>query len=112
MNNRLLHINVLDHPTNRNKTVFFYTEEEHANYFKALLNEQNIPYEFQVDDEDGKFYFGISRSNVRLGKKLNFLVFARYRKPFINNVLGKYILLSITLIFIILAIIGYIKQHY
>lgn len=108
MNNHLLNINILEHPTNRNKTVFFYTEQQHSDYFKSLLQENGITYEFQFDDQEKKYYFGINKALDKQSKKLNYLVFAKFRKPFINNVFGKYLLLGITLLFIFLAIVGYI----
>ncbi len=108
MNNRLLNINILDHPTNRNMTVYFYTKKDHSDYFKELLTAEGITYEFQYDEEEGKYYFGIQKSDQRISKKLNYLVFAKFRKPFIESNFGKFLLLGITLLFIILSIIGYI----
>ncbi|MEQ8323562.1 MAG: hypothetical protein RIC15_11575 [Vicingaceae bacterium] len=110
MNDRLLNINILDHPTRKTKTVFFYTSEEHANYFKELLREKNISYEFQVDPESGKLYFGIDNRYLKEVKRLNFLVFAKFRKPFIANPYLKYTLLLISASFIILALIGYLRS--
>lgn len=89
-------------------TVFFFTQLDHSNYFKSLLTKENISYEFEVDKESDKFYFGISNSELKRVKKLNFLVFAKYRKPFIQSWFIKFMLLGITALFIILAIIGYV----
>ena len=108
MNNRLLNINILDHPSNRNTLVIFYTEKRHSDYFKQLLKENDISYEFQIDEEEDRYYFGINKPDQKVARKLNFLVFAKYRKPFINSKAGRFLLVGITLLFIILAFIGYI----
>ena len=110
MNDRFLHINILDHPSRQTMTVFFFMDEEHSNYFKTLLRESGISYEFQIDEESGKIYFGIDNRDLREAKRLNFLVFAKYRKPFIENPVLKYALLLITAIFVTLAITGYLTS--
>ena len=91
-------------------TVFFFTQEEHSIYFKELLAEQEISYEFELDNESGKYYFGIQNRFLSKVKKLNFLVFARFRKPFIESNFFKYLLLGLTAIFVTLAIVGYLKS--
>jgi len=111
LNSRLLHINILDHPSNRNQIVFFFTENDHSDYFKQLLKEKNIEYEFQYDEGEKKYYFGISRRFESKCVKLNYLVFAKFREPFISSRIAKFLLIGVTLLFIILAIIGYIKSH-
>ena len=110
MNNRLLNINILDHPSNRNMLVFFYTDDEHSEYYKSLLKAEGISFEYQFDDEERKHYFGIQKLNQKKARKLNYLVFAKYRKPFITSKTAKYLLIGITSLFIILAIVGYLKQ--
>ena len=108
MNRHILNINILDHPTNRNTIVYFYTENLHSQYFKSLLTENSISFEYQFDEEEKKHYFGIKRTDDKKVKTLNYLVFAKFRKPFINNPVAKYLLVSLTLLFIILAIIGFL----
>ena len=70
-----------------------------------------IVYEFQFDEAESKFYFGIEKRFESLSKKLNYLVFAKYREPFISSSIGKFLLIGLTLLFIILAIVGYIKSN-
>lgn len=107
--NNLFNINVTDHPTRRNIAVFFYEKEEHSDYFRRLLEDNGIAFEFHADKEDGKLFFGIARSDLRLASRLNYLVMARFRKPFIADRYLRYGLITVTLTFIILAIIGYLK---
>ena len=88
--------------------VFFFTEKEHSDYFKELLNEKKISYEFQIDEESGQQYFGIENRYFSVVKNLNYLVFARYRKPFIESRFFKFLLIITTAILVILALIGYL----
>lgn len=108
MNKHLLNINILDHPTNRNTIVYFFTEVIHSQYFKTLLTENSISFEYQFDEEEEKHYFGISKTDNKKVKTLNYLVFAKFRKPFINNRTAGYMLVGFTLLFIILALIGFL----
>lgn len=87
--------------------VFFFTQKDHSDYFKELLTEKSFTYEFEIDGESGKYYFGIEKRYLSEVKRLNYLVFARYRKPFIESLFFKYLLLSLTAIFVILAFAGY-----
>ena len=107
MNARFFNINILDHPSRQTKTVFFFTQKEHSEYFKQLLTEKNISYEFEIDEESGKHYFGIDNRYFSVVKNLNYLVFAKFRKPFIESSFLKYLLIGVTALFVILAIIGY-----
>lgn len=110
MNKRLFNINILDHPTNINITVFFFTQSSHSEYFKQLLISEGISFEFDEDESEGKFYFGIGNRNLDQVRKLNYLVFAKFRQPFISYAPAKYFLIGLTLLFLILAFVGYLKQ--
>lgn len=88
--------------------MYFFTENSHSEYFKSMLKNSSISFEYQYDEEEEKHYFGIKKLDNKKVKKLNYLVFAKFRKPFINNPIAKYLLLSFTLLFIILAIIGFL----
>ncbi len=99
--------NIQDHPTNRNKKVFFFKDGAQADYFEQLINEQQIIYEKQIDKEgDHTIYFGIKTSDFKAVKKLNYLTIGHFRKPFIADTFFRYLLISISLIILTLAIIG------
>lgn len=99
--------NIQDHPTNRNKKVFFYKDSIHANYFENLLIEQKIEFEKQIDHEgDDTIYYGVRSSDFKQVQKLNYLTIGNFRKPFIADTMFRYLLISISLIVLILAIIG------
>lgn len=106
----LTHINYQDHPTNRNKMVFFFKDPEHAVYFQKLLNDHKIKHERQVDEEgDGRVYFGVMKGDFKLAKRLNFLTYGHFREPFITVPFFKYLLLTVTITAVVLAIYGAIK---
>lgn len=102
--------NFQEHPTNHNIQVYFFQEKAHAEHFEKLLNEQHISFETQFDPEEGKHYYGIHKRDDKTARKLNYLVSAKFRKPFISNTPAKYLLLVISLGAIALGIIGYIKS--
>jgi len=106
----LTYINFEDHPTNRNKMVFHFKEAEHADYFQNLLNENRIKHERQVDEDDnGRVYFGVMKSDFKLAKRLNYLTYGHFRDPFITVPFFKYLLLIVTITAVTLAIYGAIK---
>lgn len=100
-------VNINDHPTNRNKKVFYFKVEAHANYFEGLLNEQKVPFEKQIDHEgDGTYYFGIKNAHYQKVIKLNYLTIGHFRKPFIPDIAFRYILIAISMLVLGLAIAG------
>lgn len=105
--------NYFDHPGDNRYTVFRFVEEEHANHFEELLIEQNIDFErhTELDDSgDIQILFGISKRYYKDAVRCNFITHAAYRKPFIGNHWLKLLLLGFTLLLILLAIVGYLKQ--
>ena len=42
-----------DHPTNKAYKVFFFYKEEQSNFFKKILEEENIFYEYGEDENRG-----------------------------------------------------------
>ncbi len=107
----LTHINFQDHPTNRNKMVFFFKDPKQAVYFQNLLNENKIKHERQIDEEgDGRVYFGVMKSDFKLAKRLNYLTYGHFREPFITVPFFKYLLLIITITAIFLAFYGAITS--
>ena len=104
---RFSYVNISDHPTNRNKKVFYFKNHLHANYFENLLIEEKLWYEKQIDEEgDQKIYFGVKKQDYKAAMKLNYLTMGQYRKPFIPDAFFRYLLISISLIILGLAVTG------
>jgi hypothetical protein len=89
---------------------FYYSE--HADAFEEMLNERKIKFE-RFHDEEGeapRILFGVHKTHLKSANNANFLVHARFRKPFISNKWLKYLLLVVTFGAILLALIGYFKR--
>lgn len=99
--------NYKDHPSNRNKRVFFFQEAEWADHFEILLNENQIIFEKQIDEDgDKKIYFGVSLKDFEQAKQLNFLTIGKFRKPFIPDQYLRYFVIFISIFILALAFIG------
>lgn len=105
-------INFQDHPTNRNKKVFFFRDENHALYFEKLLIEQNINFEKQIDSEgDNRIYYGVMINDFEQVKTLNYLTIGKFRKKFIPDAFFRYFLILVSILVVSLGIIGYFLSN-
>lgn len=99
--------NYKEHPSNRNKKVFFFQEESWAAHFESLLKENALVYERQVDTEgDQKIYFGVLAKDFQQAKHLNFLTIGKFRKRFIPDAYLRYFVIFISVLILGLAFIG------
>ncbi len=73
------------HPTRKGYEVFFYKTAEEGNFLENLLVEEKIFFEKFIDEEDHsrKVMIAVKIGDVPRVQKLNNLVLAKYRKPFI-----------------------------
>ena len=102
-------INFQDHPTNRNKKVFHFSNEEQAVYFESLLTKNNLQFEKQIDEKgDQRIYYGVHIGDFEKAKTLNYLTIGFFRKPFIPDVFFRYFLIIISIFIVGLAIVGFI----
>jgi hypothetical protein len=100
-------ININDHPTNRNMKVFFFRQEDHANYFELMLIESKIKYEKQVDEEgDQTIYFGVKKKDYKTVQRLNYLTIGQFRKPFIPDKILRIFVIALSVLVLALAFIG------
>lgn len=100
-------LNINDHPTNRNKKVFFFQRKELAEHFELELQRNNIVYEKQIDTEgDQTIYIGIRKNDFALARHLNYLTYGKFRKPMIQSAYFRYLLVIVFVVCIILACIG------
>lgn len=105
-------VNIKDHPTNQKKRVFFFKENEQADYFESLLKEQDLFFEKQIDVEgDQTIYFGVRSSDFERVKKLNYLTIGYFRKPFIPDRTFRILLIVISFLVLALAIAGAILSN-
>lgn len=102
-------INFREHPSRYQLYVFFFYEPERAACFEEMLLQHNISYEKEVTVEEKKevIYYGIKKTEYEKAKHLNYLVSARFRKPFIEDAGLRYVVLIISAVALLLAIAGY-----
>jgi hypothetical protein len=100
--------NFRDHPTEKNFIVFFYTNQETALYFESLLILNNIIYD--KDTDSNRMYYAISRKQFKLCQELNNQALNKFRKPFIPQKSLRYFVLVLFFLFILVAVIGYLKS--
>ncbi len=100
------------HPTNKRYQVFFYKTIEEGRYFELLLNEHKIDFEAHIEDENtgGKYrvFYAVHVNDMETCKYLNNLVIGKFREPFIPFKWLRIFLITVSIIVLILAIIGYI----
>lgn len=103
--------NYKDHPVNSYYTVFFFREIEHSDMFEQLLTEKSIEFE-KAEHEPGekKFYFAVKNSDRKAAVKINYIVSAHFRKPFLPRATGWFLILLVVIV-IAAAIIGYMASN-
>jgi hypothetical protein len=108
----MIPVNINEHPTNRNKKVFYFKVHQHANYFENLLIEEKIVYEKQLDEEgDQTIYYGVRIADFEHAKRLNYLTIGKFRKPFIPDRSFRIILFLVSIIILGMAIAGAIISN-
>lgn len=96
--------NYSDHPTRIGFTVFRFREKQRAEYFQALLTEENIW--FESSEDDSLFLFGVRKGDFKKVMNANYLVSAKYRKKIIPNIYLRWGVITLITLVIIFAIIG------
>ena len=100
-------LNINEHPTNRNKKVFFFRREDLCRDFEEALQRHNIVYEKQIDTEgDQTIYIGVKKSDFATARQLNYLSHGKFRKPMIEIPFFRYLLVVVFFLCILLAAIG------
>tara|TARA_R110001592_G_scaffold88299_16_gene260098 strand:- start:1154 stop:1489 length:336 start_codon:yes stop_codon:yes gene_type:complete len=104
--------NYNEHPTRKSYTIFHFFIQERANYFQELLEEQNIWFESEIEEQPQKiiYFFGIKNVDLKKVEKINYLVSAKYRKPTISNKYVNWGLYIFAIVIFTLAILGYINS--
>lgn len=104
--------NYKEHPVKTNYLVFKFTNPAMGLYFESLLEENNIS--FEKDDEghgqNDLLLYGVKTTYREEAVRLNFLAYAKLRKPLIPNVYLRYTVLLFFGFLVFLAIFGYINM--
>lgn len=104
--------NSFEHPTRPGHTIFKFYQKERADYFEKLLLEEEVWYESDCDkiNNNDVYFFGFKNAHLKKVNNINYLVSAKFRKPFIPNPLLKWIVIIFSVTLFFLAIIGYLKS--
>jgi hypothetical protein len=107
-----LGLNFHEHPTRKRLYVFHFKVEQHAQLFEKLLAEKAIPYEHETNEEEGVLchFYGIKKEHFPQAQKVNYLVSAQFRKPFIPDAGLRYFVIFLVLTAITLGIIGALRS--
>jgi len=106
-------VNYVQHPTNQNYIVYRFPDPERAASFEEELTKQNIWFEKGEAEKRGNTYtlYGVHKKDYKKTEKLNFLVEAKHKKPFIPFKALRYIVLVIGLVMLVLSVIGYCESR-
>ena len=107
-------VNYRDHPTNEIYKVMNFNSKEEADLFEKKMITANLFYEKDVEDHQGEklYLFAIKNREFDQVQRINFEVNAQFRKPFIPNKTGRYVLVGFFLLVMAFALIGYFKSNY
>ena len=104
--------NFEEHPSDENYLVFRYLSKPMADEFSTTLLERGIPFETIENEEKQTVYlYAVKKKYGDEVKKLNYLIYAKHRKPLIENKYTRNLLLGTVLTLIILGLIGYMKVN-
>ena len=102
-----------DHPTNKAYKVFFFYKKEQSEYFKEMLDKNNIFYEFGIDENNQRkvFLFGIRKSDNAQVLEINYITFGKFRDTIIRQKWAQYTVILLGIIIIIFSVFSYFKNQ-
>ena len=105
--------NYTDHPTNKAYKVFFFYKKEQADYFKLLLEKENLFFELEKDKiKRGDIYlFGIKKTDNKKVTKLNYITLGKFRTRFISQKWAQFLILSLGFIIFAFALFSFLKNN-
>ena len=106
-------VNYVQHPSNSKYVVFRFADIERANSFEEALVSSKIWFEKSSDFKRDKEYFilGIHKNDFKKAEKINYLVEAKHKKPFIPFKILRYTVMIISAGILTIAILGYCNSR-
>ncbi|PZE17848.1 hypothetical protein DNU06_04310 [Putridiphycobacter roseus] len=91
-----------------------FNSKEEADLFESKMTAANLWFEKDTEDHQGDilYLFAVKNREFDLVQKINFEVNAKFRKNFIPNKTGRYVLVGFFLFIMLIALIGYFKTNY
>jgi hypothetical protein len=101
--------NFREHPEKKEYMIFHFTQKERSFFFEEALLQKNIDFEKHVEEDAlGKTFFAIKRRDFRVASEINDESRVKFRQPFIADTALRYVVLSLFIIMMGLAIAGMI----
>ena len=106
-------VNYVQHPSNPKYVVFRFADIERANSYEEALTSSKIWFEKSSDFKREKeyFLFGIHKNDFKKAEKINYLVEAKHKKPFIPFKILRYTIMIISAGILTIAILGYCNSR-
>ena len=106
-------VNYVQHPTNPKYVVFRFADQGRADSFEESLTSAKIWFEKSSDLKREKEYFliGIHKNDFKKAEKINYLVEAKHKKPFIPFKILRYTVMIISAGILTIAILGYCNSR-
>jgi len=106
-------VNYVQHPSNSKYVVFRFADEGRSNSFEEMLTSSKIWFEKSSDFKREKEYFllGIHKNDFKKAEKINYLVEAKHKKPFIPFKILRYTVMLISAGILTIAVLGYCNSR-
>ena len=106
-------VNYVQHPSNPNYIVYRFSDNNRALSFEEELKKQSIWFEKSSEEKRNKTYylFGIHKRDYSKTEKINYLVEAKHKKPFIPFKGLRYTVMILSAGILLLAILGYCHRQ-
>lgn len=106
-------VNYVQHPSNPSYIVYRFPDPERAASFEEELNAQNIWFEKGEEEKRSNLYtlYGVHKKDYKKTERINYLVEAKHKKPFIPFKVLRYFVLILGLGMLTLAIVGYCESR-
>jgi hypothetical protein len=106
-------VNYVKHPSDPNYIVFRFADHDRAATFRKELDEVGIWFEESEQQVRSRMFvlFGIHKNDFKHVQKLNFMVEAQHKKPFIPFKPLRYFIVLLSAAVMTLAIVGYCKRQ-
>lgn len=106
-------VNYVRHPDNPNYIVYRFADHDRADAFEESLISEKIWYEKGDEMKRTRKFilFGVHKNDFKQTQQINYLVEARFKKPFIPFAVFRWALILFSITVIVLASIGYCEAQ-
>lgn len=106
-------VNYVKHPENPNYVVYRIADQDRAEAFEQELIAQKIWYEKGDEMKRTRKFilFGIHKNDFNKVQQINYMVEARFKKPFIPFAVFRWALILFSISVVVLATLGYCEAQ-